>query len=181
MSEPTLNHILNLLEALLLSQQQAFSVEKISQFLNTNLEQSIEINRQNIEQWIDLLAQRYDGGSLEIVEISNGWRLQLRNDYSNVIYNWVREKPPKYSRALFETLVLIAYKQPITRGEIENIRGVAVSSQIIKTLQEREWIRIIGHKEVPGRPALYATTKQFLEHFSLKQLSDLPPLEAYTE
>ncbi len=112
----------------------------------------------------------------ELKEISSGYRFQVKQEIAPWINQLWEEKPQKYSRALMETLALIAYRQPITRGDIEEIRGVAVSSTIIRTLIEREWVRIVGHRDVPGRPALYATTKQFLDYFNLKNLEDLPPL-----
>jgi len=112
----------------------------------------------------------------ELKEVANGWRFQVRQELSQWVLRLWEEKPQKYSRALLETLALVAYRQPITRGEIEDIRGVAVSTQIIKTLQERNWVRVIGHRDVPGRPAMYATTRDFLDYFNLKNLEDLPAL-----
>lgn len=112
----------------------------------------------------------------ELKEVANGWRFQVRQELSPWVLRLWEEKPQKYSRALLETLALVAYRQPITRGEIEDIRGVAVSTQIIKTLQERNWVRVIGHRDVPGRPAMYATTRDFLDYFNLKNLEDLPAL-----
>jgi segregation and condensation protein B len=112
----------------------------------------------------------------ELKEVANGWRFQVRQELSPWVLRLWEEKPQKYSRALLETLALVAYRQPITRGEIEDIRGVAVSTQIIKTLQERNWVRVVGHRDVPGRPAMYATTRDFLDYFSLKSLEELPTL-----
>jgi segregation and condensation protein B len=114
-------------------------------------------------------------------EVASGYRLQVRERYAPWVGRLWEERPQRYSRAMLETLALIAYRQPITRGEIEDIRGVAVNSQIIKTLQEREWIRVVGHRDVPGRPAMLATTKAFLDHFNLKGLDDLPTLAALRE
>jgi segregation and condensation protein B len=111
------------------------------------------------------------------VEVASGYRFQVRQEHAKWVAKLWQEKPQRYSRALLETLSIIAYQQPITRGEIEAIRGVAVSSNIVRTLLERGWIRSIGHKEVPGRPELFATTKAFLDHFNLQQLSDLPELD----
>ena len=119
-----------------------------------------------------------NGRGIELVEVASGYRLQVREQYSPWLGGLFSERPPRYSRALLETLALIAYRQPITRGEIEDVRGVVVSSNIIKTLMEREWIRVLGHREVPGRPALYGTTREFLDHFGLKSLEGLPPLAA---
>src|SRR6056300_1680115 len=114
--------------------------------------------------------------SVELKQVASGYRMQVRQDYAPWISRLWEEKPKKYSRALLETLVLIAYRQPTTRGDIEQVRGVAVSSDIIRTLMEREWVRVVGHRDVPGRPALYATTRQFLDYFNLKSLDQLPPL-----
>lgn len=112
----------------------------------------------------------------ELKRVASGYRFQVREDLSPWIARLWDEKPQKYSRALLETLAIIAYRQPITRGDIENIRGVAVNSAIVKTLLEREWIRVVGHRDVPGKPALYATTRLFLDYFNLQRLEDLPPL-----
>ncbi len=114
--------------------------------------------------------------SLELKEVSSGFRFQVREEYSGWVAKLFEERPARYSRATLETLALIAYRQPITRAEIEEVRGVSVSSQIIKTLIERDWIRVVGHRDVPGKPALYATTKGFLDYFNLKSLTELPPL-----
>jgi segregation and condensation protein B len=125
---------------------------------------------------LDEAAQRCEGRGFELQEVASGFRYQVRQSLSPWIARLWQERPQKYSRALLETLALIAYRQPITRGEIEEIRGVAVSSNIIKTLHEREWIRVVGHRDVPGRPAMYATTRQFLDYFNLKTLDQLPAL-----
>jgi len=113
---------------------------------------------------------------IELKEIASGFRLQVREDMAPWVSRLWEEKPQRYTRALLETLALIAYRQPATRGEIENVRGVAVSSNIIKTLTEREWIKVVGHRDVPGKPAMYGTTKQFLDYFNLKSLDELPSL-----
>ena len=123
-----------------------------------------------------LQEQYLEHSSLELKEVSSGFRFQVRDDYSSWVAKLFEERPARYSRATLETLSLIAYRQPITRGEIEEVRGVGVSSQIIKTMVERDWIRVIGHRDVPGKPALYATTKGFLDYFNLKSLTELPPL-----
>ena len=112
----------------------------------------------------------------ELVQVASGYRFQVRQDLSAWVTRLWEEKPKRYSRAMLETLALIAYRQPLTRGDIEAVRGVAVSSDIIRSLQEREWVRVVGHRDVPGRPALYATTKQFLDYFNLKSLEHLPTL-----
>jgi len=122
------------------------------------------------------VAQRCEDRGFELHEVASGFRFQVRQALSPWVARLWHERPQKYSRALLETLALMAYRQPITRGEIEEIRGVAVSSNIIRTLHEREWIRVVGHRDVPGRPAMYATTRQFLDYFNLKSLDQLPVL-----
>jgi segregation and condensation protein B len=123
------------------------------------------------------LAKDYADRGIELKEVASGWRFQVRAQYSPWVGRLYEERPARYSRALLETLAIIAYRQPVTRGEIEDIRGVTASGNIVKTLQEREWIRVVGHKDVPGRPALYATTRQFLDYFGLKGLDELPSLQ----
>lgn len=130
---------------------------------------------------IEDLRADYAERGLEIVEIAGGWRTQVRASVAPWVARLWDERPPRYSRALLETLSLIAYRQPITRGEIEDIRGVAVSTQIVKTLTEREWVRVVGHRDVPGRPALYATTRKFLDYFGLRSLNELPTLAQIRE
>ncbi len=127
------------------------------------------------------LARDWEGRSLELVEVAGGFRAQIRAEWSGRIGRLWAERPARYSRALLETLALIAYRQPITRGEIEEVRGVSVSASIIRTLLERDWVRVLGHKEVPGRPALFGTTRTFLDYFGLKSLQDLPPLAEVRE
>jgi len=122
------------------------------------------------------ISERCGGRGFELIEVASGFRFQVREQYSPWVGRLWQESPQKYSRALLETLALIAYRQPITRGEIEEIRGVAVSTNIIRTLHERDWIRVVGHRDVPGRPAMYATTRQFLDYFNLKSLDQLPAL-----
>ncbi|KAA1192446.1 SMC-Scp complex subunit ScpB [Pseudohalioglobus sediminis] len=129
-----------------------------------------------IREALQEVAERCEGRGFELTEVASGFRFQVRQSLSPWVARLWQERPAKYSRALLETLALIAYRQPITRGEIEEIRGVAVSSNIIKTLHEREWIRVVGHRDVPGRPAMYATTRQFLDYFNLKNLDQLPAL-----
>jgi segregation and condensation protein B len=129
-----------------------------------------------IREALEEVAAHCDGRGFELQEVASGFRFQVRQNLSPWVARLWHERPQKYSRALLETLSLIAYRQPITRGEIEEIRGVAVSSNIIKTLHEREWVRVVGHRDVPGRPAMYATTRQFLDYFNLKTLDQLPAL-----
>lgn len=122
------------------------------------------------------MTEEYQGRGFELKEVASGWRFQISQDLGPWVGRLWEEKPARYSRALLETLALVAYRQPVTRGEIEEVRGVAVSSNIIRTLLEREWIRVVGHRDVPGRPAMYATTKNFLDYFNLKTLAELPTL-----
>ena len=122
------------------------------------------------------IEEKYSENSIELVKVASGYRLRIRQEYSSWVAKLWEAKPQKYSRALLETLALIAYKQPITRGEIEEVRGVSVSSQIIRTLLDRSWIKVVGHRDVPGRPALFSTTKDFLDDLNLSKLSDLPEL-----
>ncbi|BBL70318.1 SMC-Scp complex subunit ScpB [Methylogaea oryzae] len=123
------------------------------------------------------LAEDYRQRPLELVHVSSGWRFQVRAEYSPWVSRLFEEKPGRYSRAVLETLAIVAYRQPVTRGEIEQIRGVAVSQSVMRTLLEREWVQVVGHKEVPGRPGLYATTKHFLDYFNLQSLDQLPTLK----
>ncbi|MCF7984495.1 MAG: SMC-Scp complex subunit ScpB [Thiohalocapsa sp.] len=129
-----------------------------------------------VEQAIADLREDYAERGIELVEVAGGWRVQVRRIAAPRVARLWEEKPARYSRALLETLALIAYRQPITRGEIEEIRGVSVSTQIVKTLTERDWVRVVGHRDVPGRPALFATTRRFLDYFGLRSLNDLPTL-----
>lgn len=122
------------------------------------------------------LNEDYEQRGIVIAEVASGFRVQLKTAMADRLDKLWEERPPRYSRALFETLALIAYRQPMTRGEIEEIRGVAVSSNIMRSLMEREWVRVVGHRDVPGRPAMFGTTRQFLDYFGLKKLEDLPPL-----
>ena len=130
----------------------------------------------DIRSALEEVRERCEGRGFELVEVASGFRFQVREQLSPWVGRLWQERPQKYSRALLETLALIAYRQPITRGEIEEIRGVAVSTNIIRTLHERDWIRSVGHRDVPGRPAMYATTRQFLDYFNLKSLDQLPAL-----
>jgi len=132
--------------------------------------------RDDIREAVTALQQDYAERGIELVEVASGYRIQVSQSMETWVSRLTEEKPARYSRALLETLALVAYRQPITRGEIEDIRGVSVSSSIMKTLQEREWVRVVGHRDVPGRPAMYSTTRQFLDYFNLNGLDDLPTL-----
>ena len=131
---------------------------------------------EQLQAALDLLAADYGSRGIELIEVASGWRIQVRPRCADVVSRLWQERPSRYSRALLETLALIAYRQPITRSEIEEIRGVSISSTIMRTLQERNWIRVVGHREVPGRPELLGTTREFLDYFGLKSLDQLPTL-----
>ncbi|MEP5232126.1 MAG: SMC-Scp complex subunit ScpB [Alloalcanivorax sp.] len=133
-------------------------------------------SKQDLSKYLEQLAEEYEGRGIFLKEVASGFRFQARSELGSWVSRLWQEKPPRYSRAILETLALIAYRQPITRGEIEEIRGVSVSSHIVKSLLERNWVRVVGHRDVPGRPAMFATTKQFLDYFDLKSLEDLPSL-----
>ncbi|MCU5787493.1 SMC-Scp complex subunit ScpB [Alloalcanivorax marinus] len=133
-------------------------------------------DKATLSKLLEEVAEDYAGRGVELREVASGFRFQVRKDLGPWVSRLWQEKPPRYSRAILETLALVAYRQPITRGEIEEIRGVSVSSHIIKSLLERNWVRVVGHRDVPGRPAMFATTRQFLDYFDLKSLEDLPPL-----
>ena len=162
----------SVIEAALLAAGQPLTIERL---LGLFPEEE-QPDRNELCQAIDALKADYAGRGIELKEVASGFRYQATREVSLWVGRLWEEKPPKYSRALLETLALVAYRQPITRGEIEDIRGVAVSSSIMKTLQEREWVRVVGHRDVPGRPAMYGTTKVFLDYFNLKRLDDLPSL-----
>ena len=132
--------------------------------------------RAELREALEALAGDLDGRGIELVQVASGYRIQVKDDMQPWVSRLWEEKPARYSRALLETLALIAYRQPITRGEIEEVRGVSVSTSIMKTLQEREWVRVVGHREVPGHPAMYGTTREFLDYFNLKSLDELPSL-----
>ena len=160
------------IEAIIISAEKPLSVENLLGFFQPE----DLVNRNDVKAALDKIQNSFDSHGFELIETASGFRFQTREEYKQWVTQHWDEKPAKYSRALLETLALIVYRQPITRAEIEDIRGVAVSSHIIKTLQERDWIRIVGHKEVPGRPSLLGTTRQFLDYFNLKSLDEMPSL-----
>ncbi len=172
MNEEHLARIQAIAEAALLAAGKPLSIEQLRELF---LEEERPA-RQVMEHVMVLLEQSCTGRGFELKQVASGYRLQVREEFAPWVGRLFEEKPQRYSRALLETLALIAYRQPITRGEIEDIRGVTVSSNIIRTLLEREWARVVGHRDVPGRPAMYATTKQFLDYFNLTGLDELPPL-----
>ncbi|MCF6283474.1 MAG: SMC-Scp complex subunit ScpB [Candidatus Polarisedimenticolaceae bacterium] len=139
-------------------------------------EESERPDRKVLRELLAEIGRDYEGRGIELLEVGSGFRIQVRAEYAPWVSRLWAERPSRYSRALMETLALVAYRQPITRGEIEEVRGVAVSTNIIKSLTERDWIRVVGHRDVPGKPALYATTRHFLDYFSLKNLNELPTL-----
>lgn len=162
----------NIVEAALLAAASPLSLDRL-----LNLFDEVECpDKPQLRKVLKELAADYEGRGIEVKEVASGWRIQVGEQCSPWVSRLWDERPQRYSRALMETLALIAYRQPITRGEIEDIRGVAVSSNIIKTLVERDWIRVVGHRDVPGKPALYATTRDFLDYFNMKSLNELPSL-----
>ncbi|WP_291828661.1 SMC-Scp complex subunit ScpB [Marinobacter sp.] len=172
MNEEHLARIQAIAEAALLAAGKPLSVEQLRELFTEDERPA----RQVMEHALMLLEKACEGRGFELKRVASGYRLQVRAEFAPWVSRLFEEKPQRYSRALLETLALIAYRQPITRGEIEDIRGVTVSSNIIRTLLEREWARVVGHRDVPGRPAMYATTKQFLDYFNLNGLDQLPPL-----
>ena len=162
----------NILEATLLAAGEPMNLDKLLAVFPDEARPEAQELREALQALSDDCATR----GIELKEVGSGFRFQVKQDYAPWVARLTEDKAPRYSRALLETLVLIAYRQPISRAEIEDIRGVSVSTHIIKTLQERAWIRVVGHREVPGKPALYGTTREFLDYFNLKGLSDLPPL-----
>ncbi|EKM94418.1 segregation and condensation protein B [Stutzerimonas degradans] len=167
----------SLLEAFLLTSGKPQSLERLAELF----EEAERPSSAQLKKALEVLEKSCKGRAFELKEVASGYRLQVRERFAPWVGRLWEERPQRYSRALLETLALIAYRQPITRGEIEDIRGVAVNSQIVKTLLEREWIRVVGHRDVPGRPAMFATTRQFLDHFNLKNLDELPPLAVLRE
>ncbi len=162
-----------LLEALIGAADRPLGVNQLFDLFAGDLDQP---GKDEIRKALQELVEETADRGMQIRQVASGYRLQVNPEYGSYVTRLFQQKPPRYSRALLETLALIAYRQPITRGEIEAIRGVSVSSNIIKTLQEREWVRTLGHKDVPGKPSLYGTTAQFLDYFNLKSLNELPTL-----
>lgn len=159
------------LEAALFATQEPLPVSELKKLFSGEI--TIEI----IHRALDELKSDWQGRGIELVQLASGWRFRIRPEYSAYIERLTPEKSPRYSRSVMETLAIIAYRQPVTRGDIEQIRGVSVSTHVIKTLEGRGWVDVIGHKDVPGRPGLYATTRKFLDDLGLSSLKDLPPLE----
>jgi segregation and condensation protein B len=163
--------MLRALEAALLTSQEPLSLAELKKLGDGQMDNS------HIEELLEQLAQEYASSGVELNRVANGWRFRARPELQPYLDRLNPQKPPRYSRAVMETLAIIAYRQPVTRGDIEEIRGVAVSSQILKTLEARGWIDVVGMRDAPGKPALYATTKQMLDDLNLRSLQELPPLE----
>jgi segregation and condensation protein B len=162
----------NVVEAVLLAAGRPVTVEQMLELFDEHERPAAEDVRDALAD----LDRRFEGTGIEIREVASGWRVQVRQQFAGTVSRLWQERPSRYSRALLETLSLIAYRQPITRGEIEDIRGVTVAATIMRTIQERGWIRVVGHREVPGHPELLGTTREFLDYFGLKSLDDLPTL-----
>ena len=162
-----------IVEGALLAANQPLGLEQLEKLF---LEGEERPTRAELREALALIEADCEGRGFELKEVASGWRFQVRQELSTWVGRLWEERPPRYSRAFLETLALIAYRQPITRAEIEDVRGVAVSTNIVKTLQERDWIRVVGHKDVPGKPAMYGTTRAFLDYFNLKSLDELPTL-----
>ncbi len=160
-----------IIEGAILAAETPLSIDHLMQLFEGD-----EPERVDIREALEEIEKECEGRGFELKQVATGYRFQVRSSYGEWVSRLWKERPPRYSRALLETLALIAYKQPITRGDVEEIRGVAVSTNIIRTLLEREWVRIVGHRDVPGQPALYATTKNFLDYFNLQNLDELPSL-----
>ncbi|NBX57281.1 MAG: SMC-Scp complex subunit ScpB [Gammaproteobacteria bacterium] len=166
------HHIRNVIEASLLAAGKPMSIVEIGELFD----EDGRPDKALIQSSLEALANEYEDRGIELRETASGWRIQIRQSYAREVSRLWPERPQKYSRALLETLALIAYRQPITRAEIESVRGVAVNPNIVKTLMEREWIRVVGHRDVPGHPELLGTTRSFLDYFGLRTIDELPPL-----
>jgi segregation and condensation protein B len=165
-----LHDIRNILEAALLTAGEPVAPSQLAKLFDPPLDAGA------VRMLLEEIAAGWAGRSVELVEVASGWRFQGKPDIQSYLDRLTPEKPPRYSRAVMETLAIIAYQQPVTRGDIEAIRGVAVSTNVVKTLEDRQWVEVVGHRETPGRPALYATTKTFLDDLGLRSLSELPSL-----
>ncbi len=167
----------NIIEGALLTAGQPLTVHRLLALFEAEDQPS----HQEIHDVLDRLSEEYESRGMELKEVASGFRIQIKQSLAPWVSKLWEERPVRYSRALLETLALIVYRQPITRAEIEEVRGVSVSTSIIKTLLEREWVRVVGHKEVPGKPALYGTTSEFLDYFNLKKLDELPDLSELSD
>jgi len=165
----------NVLEAALLTSHEPLSLDDMTRLFAERME------RTTLRMLLDELKQDWETRTMELVQVATGYRFQARADYTPFLARLNPEKQSKYSRAVMETLAIIAYKQPVTRGDIEEIRGVAVNPNVMRQLQERDWVDVVGQREVPGRPSLYATTKHFLDDLNLRSLAELPPIEEFVQ
>lgn len=165
-----LKYLKTVLETALLTAQEPLSVSMLKRLFTEDIKAAL------INQILEEIRQDWRGRGVELIKLSSGWRFRARAEFTPYLSRLNPEKPPRYSRAVMETLAIIAYKQPVTRGDVEAIRGVTVSTSVVQTLLERGWIEVIGHKDVPGRPGLYATTRKFLDDLGFHSLRDLPPL-----
>ena len=165
----------NVLEAALLTSHEPLSLDDMTRLFAERME------RATLRMLLDELKQDWETRTMELVQVATGYRFQARAEYTPFLIRLNPEKQAKYSRAVMETLAIIAYKQPVTRGDIEEIRGVAVNPNVMRQLQERDWVDVVGQREVPGRPSLYATTKHFLDDLNLRSLAELPPLEEFVQ
>ncbi|MGV0006211.1 MAG: SMC-Scp complex subunit ScpB [Candidatus Porifericomitaceae bacterium WSBS_2022_MAG_OTU9] len=165
-------HYRNTIEAAFMASRQPLTVKQLKKMFR---EEEPALEKEQILSLLEIMKEEYSERGVELVELASGWQLQVGSRYSSKLLNLWQEKPPRLSRALLETLAIIAYRQPVTRGEIEEIRGVQLSQGTMHTLFERDWICVVGHRDVPGRPELLATTKSFLDYFQLRRLEDLPP------
>ena len=163
-------HIRNIIEAALLTAGEPGATANLAKLFDPPLEAEL------VTKLLDELAESWTGRSVELVRVASGWRFQGKPAIQSYLDRLAPEKPPRYSRAVMETLAIIAYQQPVTRGDIEAVRGVAVSTNVVRSLEDRQWVEVVGHRETPGRPALYATTKTFLDDLGLRSLSELPSL-----
>ena len=165
--------IKHVVEAALLGAGRPLSLDQLGELFAAG---SGDVERKTIQAALEELGNDYQGRGIELREVASGYRIQIRQSMTSRLAPLWEQRAPRYSRAMLETLALIAYRQPVTRGDIEQVRGVSVSTYMVRTLLERGWIRVVGRRDVPGKPALYATTKEFLDYFGLKRLDDLPPL-----
>ncbi len=171
--EPTT--VKRVLEAALLAAREPMTPSDLKKMFDE------ELSTETLRKLLDELRQEWQERPVELVQLASGWRFRTRPEYLPYLERLNPEKAPRYSRAVLETIAIIAYRQPVTRGDIEDIRGVAVNANVVKTLEERGWIDVVGHRDTPGRPALFATTKQFLDDLGLRSISELPPLEQISQ
>jgi len=169
------SQVRKILEAALLATREPMSTHDMKKMFDE------ELSSDTLRKLLDQIREDWAERPVELIQLASGWRFRTRAEYLPYLDRLNPERPPKYSRAVLETLAIIAYRQPVTRGDIEEIRGVAVNANVVKTLEERGWIDVVGHRDTPGRPALFATTKQFLDDLGLRSVSELPPLEQISQ